>query len=140
MIAGALIGFGCALVITLTKPDTDSDSHVGSALLNMAVFGAVISYACVMASFIKLRISNPHLVRPYRSPLGIPGAVVGLLLSLVALIATLSDPLLLPAVVGVVVFLILGMIYFFCFSRHHLVAQAPEEEVALIADAKHELA
>jgi ethanolamine permease len=140
LIAGALIGFGCALVITLTKPDPKSDSHVGSALLNMAVFGAVISYACVMASFIKLRISNPHLARPYRSPLGIPGAVVGLLLSLVALIATLSDPSLLPAVVGVVVFLILGMIYFFCYSRHHLVAQAPEEEVALIAEAEHDLA
>jgi ethanolamine permease len=106
----------------------------------MAVFGAVISYACVMASFIKLRISKPHLARPYRSPLGIPGAIVGLLLSLVALIATLSDQSLLPAVVGVIVFLILGMIYFFCYSRHHLVAQAPEEEVALIAEAKHELA
>jgi len=105
----------------------------------MAVFGAVISYACVMASFIKLRISNPHLPRPYRSPLGIPGAIVGLLLSLVALIATLSDRSLLPAVIGVVVFLMLGMIYFFCYSRHHLVAQAPEEEVALIAEAEHEL-
>jgi ethanolamine permease len=140
LIAGALIGFVCALVITLTKLGTDSNSHVGSALLNMAVFGAVISYACVMASFIKLRISNPHLARPYRSPLGIPGAVVGLLLSVVALIATLSDPLLLPAVVGVIIFLLLGMIYFFCYSRHHLVAQAPEEEVALIAEAEHELA
>ena len=55
------------------------------------------------------------------------------------LIATLSDKSLLPAVVGVVVFLMLGMIYFFCYIRHHLVAQASEEEVALIAEAEHEL-
>jgi len=51
-------------------------------LLNMAVFGAVISYAIVMASYIKLKITRKDLPRPYESPLGIPGAVVGASLAL----------------------------------------------------------
>nr|MCS5584524.1 ethanolamine permease [Pseudomonadales bacterium] len=108
--------------------------------LNMAVFGAVISYACVMASYIKLRLTKPNMERPYRSPLGIPGAAVGLILSLVALVATVSDSSFLPAVTGVIIFLAVGLLYFLCYSRHHLVAQAPEEEVALIADAAKDLA
>jgi len=123
-----------------SKGESGEDSYVGAALLNMAVFGAVISYACVMASYIKLRLTRPDLERPYRSPLGIPGAAVGLVLSLVALIATVSDASFLPAVVGVIIFLVTGLIYFLCYSRHHLVAQAPEEEVALIADAAKDLA
>ena len=140
LIAGALIGFGCAVIMLFSKGESGEDSYVGAALLNMAVFGAVISYACVMASYIKLRLTRPDLERPYRSPLGIPGAAVGLVLSLVALIATVSDASFRPAVVGVIIFLVAGLIYFLCYSRHHLVAQAPEEEVALIADAAKDLA
>jgi len=39
----------------------------------------------------------------------------------------------------VAIFLVLGIVYFLAYSRHRLVAQAPEEEEALIADAEHEL-
>ena len=41
---------------------------------NMAVFGAMISYAFQGISFILLRKNMPNIERPYRSPLGIPGA------------------------------------------------------------------
>jgi amino acid transporter len=58
---------------------------LGAALLNMAVFGAVISYSIVMVSYIKLKLTRPDLPRPYKSPLGIAGAVVGTLLALLAL-------------------------------------------------------
>ena len=131
---GAVFGLLCTLVIKLTDKE-----GVGAALLNMAVFGAVISYTMVMASYVKLRISRPDLPRPYRSPLGIPGAVLGGVLSLVALLATFSLPEYRSGVVGVAVFLIVGIVYFFAYSRHHLVAQAPEEENALIAEAEQEL-
>jgi ethanolamine permease len=39
----------------------------------------------------------------------------------------------------VVIFLVLGIIYFLVYSRHRLVAQAPEEENALIEQAEDEL-
>ncbi len=135
LILGAAVGFLCTVLIKLT-----GGSGVGAALLNMAVFGAVISYTMVMASYIKLRISRPDLPRPYRSPLGIPGAVVGGLLSVLALVATFAVEDYQPAVIGVALFLVVGVLYFVLYSRHHLVAQAPEEEEALIARAEEELA
>ena len=49
---------------------------IGGTLLNMAVFGAMISYAMQGLSFILLRQNMPNIARPYRSPLGVPGAVV----------------------------------------------------------------
>ena len=135
LIAGAVIGLGCALVIQFTG----DDSHVGSALLNMAVFGAVISYANVMLSYIILKIKQPDLERPYQSPLGIPGAALGLVLSLVALAATMADRQMLPAIIGVALFIVIGLIYFFAYSRFHLVASAPEEEAVLLQNAEKEL-
>jgi ethanolamine permease len=133
---GAVIGLICIIVNAFISDAED----VGAALLNMAVFGAVISYAMVMFSYIKLRISRPELPRPYRSPLGIPGAVVGAVLSLMALAATFSIADYRPAVAGVALFVMAGVIYFVVYSRHRLVAQAPEEENALIAEAESELA
>ena len=43
------------------------------ALLYMAVFGAVISYAMQCVSFILLRRRLPNIERPYRSPVGVVG-------------------------------------------------------------------
>ena len=40
----------------------------------MAVFGAMFSYIAAGVSFILLRRNCPNIERPYRSPLGIPGA------------------------------------------------------------------
>jgi len=135
LLLGAVIGFGCAVLIKIS-----GDGVVGRALLNMAVFGAVISYTMVMLSYIKLRISRPDLPRPYRSPLGVPGAAVGAALSVVALCATFAVEEYRPAVYATALFLLVGIVYFLVYSRHHLVAQAPEEENALIAEAESELA
>ena len=78
LIVGAGIGLACALCIGFLG----EQSNVGAALLNMAVFGAVISYANVMLSYIILKIKRPDLPRPYKSPFGIPGAAIGLMLSI----------------------------------------------------------
>ncbi|HCK70878.1 MAG TPA: amino acid ABC transporter permease, partial [Planctomycetaceae bacterium] len=77
--------------------------------------------------------------RPYQSPLGIPGAALGLVLSLVALAATMADRQMLPAIIGVALFIVIGLIYFFAYSRFHLVASAPEEEAVLLQNAEKEL-
>ena len=135
LILGAIVGLLCTLAIQLS-----GEEGVGATLLNMAVFGAVISYTMVMVAYIKLRITRPDLERPYRSPLGIPGAALGAVLAVVALCATFSVEAYRPGVVGVAVFLIVGILYFLLYSRHRLVAQAPEEEDALIAAAEEELA
>ena len=135
LLLGAVIGLGCALLIHLFEQKV-----VGAALLNMAVFGAVISYALVMTSYIVLKLKRPDLPRPYQSPLGIAGALIGIVLSLFALLACFAVPEYWPAVGGTAIFLLLCVVYYLLYSRHFLVAQAPEEEVALIARAEEELA
>jgi ethanolamine permease len=141
LILGAGVGLVCALLIDLSKDrESGKPGFVGAALLNMAVFGAVISYILVMCSFIKLRWTRPDLPRPYKSPLGVPGAALGALLALVALFACFSVPDYRPAVWGVAAFLVAALLFFWFYSRHHLVARAPEEENALLAEANRELA
>lgn len=146
LIIGGVIGFLCALLLDWAGRDqfkemfgVSASATVGGALLNMAVFGAVISYALVMISYIVLKVRRPNLPRPYKSPLGIPGAVVGTALALLALLACLTNADYRPGVWGVGLFIIVAIIYFFFHSRNHLVAQAPEEEVALMAEAQKEL-
>ena len=51
-------------------------SQVGGIVINIAVWGAVVAYIMQMISFIVLRRRFPNAVRPYKSPTGIPGAVV----------------------------------------------------------------
>ncbi|WP_421657443.1 ethanolamine permease [Leptothermofonsia sp. ETS-13] len=133
LILSALVGLACAFLIQF------GGTTVGPALLNMAVFGAVISYAMVMIAYIKLKVDRPDLDRPYLSPLGIPGAAIGAVLSIVALFACFSDPAYQPGVWGVAIFLIAMVTYFLIYSRKKLVRRAPEEENALIARAMQEI-
>ena len=58
----------------------------------MAVFGAMISYAMQGLSFILLRKNMPDIERPYRSPLGVPGAGVTVVIALVTIYYQLQDP------------------------------------------------
>jgi ethanolamine permease len=61
----------------------------------------------------------------------VPGAVVGVVLSLVALAATRAVPANRSAVIGAAIFFAVMIAYFALYSARRLVAQAPEEQVAL---------
>jgi len=127
LLAGGAVGLGCVFLID----QFGATSKLGAALLNMAVFGAVISYSIVMMSYIKLKLTRPDMPRPYQSPLGIFGAVLGTLLALVALGACFANADFRPAVWATALFLAAAVAYFMIYSRTRLVAQAPEERVAL---------
>jgi ethanolamine permease len=135
LVSGSVMGYGVALAIYFAG----MESPVGATLLNMAVFGAVISYGLQMASFILLRVRHPNIKRPYRSPWGIPGAVVAGLIAVVALVTLFLNPAYVKAVYGVAIWYGLGLAYFVLIGRHCLVAQAPEEEFALSIEAGKEL-
>jgi ethanolamine permease len=110
----------------------------GAILINIAVFGATISYVLMMLSHILLRRNEPDLERPYRTPGGMATSGVALVLGVLAVIATfIVDPTAAFITLGVYV---LFLAYFGLYSRHHLVAQAPEEEFATIEKAESELA
>jgi ethanolamine permease len=109
----------------------------GDLLILVAVFGATISYVMMTASHIILRIKEPDLVRPYRTPGGIVTTGIALVLALGALVAGfLVDTRVLAITAAVYV---VAIAYFGLYSRHHIVATAPEEEFALIESAESEL-
>lgn len=134
LVLGAVVG----LVLTILL-DNYGDSSLGSALLTMAVFGATISYALVMLTYIVWRRRRTGMARPYESPLGVPGAVVGLAISLVALAATLAIEDNRPGVVGTAIFVGVMFAYYWLYSRHRLVANSPEEAIALVQQAEQEI-
>src|SRR5215213_950389 len=110
----------------------------GATLINIAVFGATISYALMMLSHIVLRRREPDLDRPYRTPGGVATSGVALVLAVLAVIATFIVDIRAALITLGVYALFLA--YFGLYSRRHLVAQAPEEEFATIERAESELA
>ncbi len=129
LVTGAAIGYAVALTIH----SLPSDHPVGAVLLNMAVFGAVISYGCQTAAYIALRVSLPDIDRPYRSPFGIPGALVAMVISIATLVSLfLSDPIYRNVAIGAAIWYALGLIYFAAYARKQLV-KSPEETFALAA-------
>jgi ethanolamine permease len=126
LILGTVIGLICVELVDVDKGSVDK------VVLNMSVFGAVISYILAMFSYIKLKLTRPDLPRPYNSPLGIAGAAVGAALAIFALIACFSVPDYQPGIWGVAVVLVLASLYFFLSGKNRLVAQAPEEAAALM--------
>lgn len=109
----------------------------GPMLLDMAVFGATVSYALMMVSHIVLRVREPNMERPYRTPGGVVTSGFALVVACVAVVATfIVDTKAACAALGVFV---LFMAYFGLYSRHHLVANSPDEEFAALAEAEAEL-
>lgn len=109
----------------------------GARMLNVAVFGATISYALMSLSHIVLRRREPGLERPYRTPGGTLTSSVALVLACSALVATfLVDVTAALIALGVYV---VAIAYFGFYSRKRLVARAPEEEFAALAAAEAEL-
>ncbi len=132
LFAGSVLGFSTMLILWFAvKGDaTKSNSIIGGTLLNMAVFGAMISYAMQGLSFIVLRRNMPNIVRPYRSPVGVPGAFVTVVIALVTIYYQLQDPVYRGAVYYVAGFYALGILYFALYGRNQLIL-SPEEEFAL---------
>ncbi len=110
----------------------------GATMINIAVFGATVSYVLMMMSHILLRQREPNLPRPYRTPGGVATSGVALVLAAAAVVATFLVDVQ-AALITLGVYLV-AIAYFAFYSRHRLVAQAPEEEFAAIQRAEAELA
>ncbi len=130
LIAGSLLGLGVMLVVWYTQGGVKAGSFIGGVLLNMAVFGAMISYLLQALSFIRLRQRFPNIERPYRSPLGVPGAAATVIIALITIYFQLTDPVYQTGVIGVAIWYALGIVYFGAYGRKTLV-YSPEEEFAV---------
>jgi ethanolamine permease len=130
LLAGTALGLAVLLGVWFTRGAEQSSAIIGGTLLNMAVFGAMISYAFQGLSFILLRVKMPGIPRPYRSPFGIPGAAVTILIALATMYYQLQDPVYVTGAVAALAWYVAGLLYFVLIGRHRLIL-SPEEQFAL---------
>ena len=130
LITGSVIGLGVLLSTFYLRGPEQGAATIGGTLVNMAVFGAMISYACQGLSFVLLRMRMPQLPRPYRSPLGVPGAVISILIALWTMYYQLQDEAYVHGVYAALGWYAAGLAYFAVIGRHRLIL-SPEEQFAL---------
>jgi len=99
-------------------------------VLNIAIWGAVIAYVLQMTSFLILRKKFPNANRPYRSPWGVPGAIVAGVLSLAIFFGFFINEPARPAIAAIAVVYVIMLVIFALHGRKHLVL-SPEEEYAV---------
>ena len=130
LIAGSIIGFAILMLTRFLAGAEQSEIFIGGALLNMAVFSAMLSYVLQSISFLLLRIKRPNIERPYVSPLGKTGAWVTIIIALVTIYFQLQDSSYRIAVFSAIGYLMIGLVYFGIQGRHRLIL-SPEEEFAM---------
>lgn len=109
----------------------------GGILLNVAVFGAAVSYVLLNVSHVVLRFKEPNLARGYRTPGGAVTTSIAVVLAAVAVVATFFVDIVAAGIAAGV--LVAFTAYFWFYSRFHLVAKAPEEEFAQLEAAEAQL-
>jgi ethanolamine permease len=131
MIAGALTGLAVILVIWFLAGAETRGAVIGFTLLNMAVFGAMLSYVAQAVSFILLRRRHGDIARPFVSPLGVPGAWATIVIAVATMAFQLAgDAAYRAGIVGVAVWFSVFVTYFAFIGRHRLIL-SPEEEFAM---------
>ncbi|MDN3474599.1 ethanolamine permease [Pseudoalteromonas sp. APC 3355] len=126
-----------ALIVPAVFGFLVSLSDEGDLILAMAVVGATVSYALMALSYILLRVKQPDLPRPYKTPGGVITSSIALVLSLIALTGVYAfDP---RAFLYTMMLFIVGAVYYFGYSSKHLVAKSADEEFAMLADAESDL-
>lgn len=130
MITGAIVGLAVMFAVFIGVGAERGSAIIGGTLLNMAVFGAMFSYIMQALAFIRLRHNRPDMERPYRSPLGEPGAIATIVIAAVTIFFQLLDPVYRAGVIGVAIWFVVAIVYFALYARNHMI-RSPEEEFAI---------
>jgi len=127
LIVGAVIGFIALAAVDLLG---GTGGTAGAIVLNIAIWGAVVSYLMQMISFVVLRVRFKNAVRPYKSPTGIVGAIIAGVISAVIFVALFANPPYITAIIAIAIVYVIGLLVFAFYGRKRLVL-SPEEEYAL---------
>jgi len=133
------------LIVALARGLTPPEGFVplgyaGSILIQISVFAALITYIVMMMAYLRLKRREPNLERPYKAPGGSFMPTVAMIIAIVSLFAGVAYTTVTRwTIIWTIVAFLIGMAYFWLYSRHRLVAEAPEEEFALIERAEAEL-
>ncbi|WP_295141445.1 amino acid permease [uncultured Reyranella sp.] len=132
LLAGSAVALAIMFVLWFGMGAERGAAVIQGMLLNMAVAGAMLSYLLQAVSFLVLRARLPGLARPYRSPMGVTGAAVTIVIASVTLVYQLLDPVFVSGVLGVGGWFALGIAWFALVGRRRLVL-SPEEAFAIKA-------
>ena len=124
LVFGAVVGFVAIVAVD------EIGGTAGDIILNIAVWGAVIAYLLQMVSYVLLRRRFPTAVRPYVSPVGVPGAVIAGGIAALTFVGILFNESYRAAIVAIAIVFVVGLVLFALFGRHRLVL-SPEEEYAM---------
>jgi len=127
LLVGAVIGF---IALVLVDALGGTGGVAGAIVLNIAIWGAVTAYVLQMVSFVILRRRFPNANRPYRSPWGVPGAVIAGILSLAIFFGFFINEPARPAIVAIAAVYVVMLLIFAFYGRKRLVL-SPEEEYAV---------
>ena len=132
LVVGGILGYIILVVVLVIIPmvNPDAGGTAQGVILLIAVFGAVISYIMQMISFVVLRRKFPNASRPYKSPTGVPGAIVAGIIAVGALLGILLNSAFVTAVITFLIVFVVGIALFALIGRTRLVL-SPEEEYAL---------
>jgi ethanolamine permease len=130
LLAGSAVALAIMFVLWFGMGAERGSAVIQGMLLNMAVAGAMLSYLLQAVSFLVLRARLPGLARPYRSPMGVTGAAITIVIAAVTLVYQLLDPVFAAGVLGVGAWFAVGITWFALVGRHRLVL-SPEEAFAL---------
>jgi len=100
---------------------------VVSLLLNMSVLAAMISYIISFLSYVVLRVRYPLMERPYKSPLGITGAITGLIIVSIAAIFMFTNGDFRFGLIIMTCIYLLFLFLFFVVGKNLIDKNAPEE-------------
>jgi len=134
LLTGSALGLAIMMTLWFVLGGKAAAPVIGNVLLNMAVFGAMLSYILRAISFIVLRRRNPDMPRPFISPFGQYGAAAVIAISAVTLFYQLQDPNFSKGVLWVIVWFAAASTYFVLHGRHRLTL-SPEEVFALQQEA-----
>ena len=132
LIVGSLCGF-IPLVIIVTACGYDYNSPIVNNLFNMAMIGTYSTFMIMFVSFIIFRTRYDTLPRSFTNPLGIYGAIYGMIgvsFLLVSIIGFSDDDYL--AILYFSVFLGLITMYYFMYARYNQVFSDEEQSVLFV--------
>ena len=106
---------------------TDGLFIAGADLIQISVFAALITYVVMNLCFILLRQKEPNMQRPFRTPGGVLMPAISMVIAIVSLFAGVAYTSVTRwTILWTVVGFFIGFAYFWLYSRHRLVAEAPE--------------
>jgi ethanolamine permease len=102
----------------------------------MSVLGAIISYIFTLISFVVLRSKHPKMHRPYISPLGVTGAITGLMIAGFTLVLMFTNAGYRIGLLGcIAVYALSCVFYIYCTKSQ--VHESPEETFASTIQTKN---